>query len=85
MKEFGIIYDSPNLKVERFPEQVLISLSVGGDTRARLLSSLSREQARELGRLLLDDAEHRGPYSKLHPGSDESFADQCEAEGSLMP
>ena len=29
-------------------------------------------------------AEHRDQHL-IHPGADESFADQCEAEGSLMP
>lgn len=56
VKRFGTIFEKPNMKVERFPEMVHISLRL--DNGGFLVSGLSREDARKLGNILSDDPEH---------------------------
>ena len=52
--EFGLIFETPTMKVERFPEAVHISLSLGSNG-GYLVCGISRKDAIKLGDILLDD------------------------------
>ena len=52
-KQYGLIFETPTMKVERFPEGVHVSLSMGNG--GYLVCGISHEDAKKLGKILSND------------------------------